>query len=32
VIRDKLGLQLVPKRGFYDQLVIDHVEKAPSEN
>jgi len=31
-IQDQLGLKLQPKRTPVDVLVIDHVEKAPTEN
>jgi uncharacterized protein (TIGR03435 family) len=28
----KLGLKLEPRKAMVEQLVIDHVEKAPTEN
>jgi len=31
-IQEQLGLKLEPKKGPVDLLVIDHVEKAPSDN
>jgi uncharacterized protein (TIGR03435 family) len=31
-LEDQLGLRLEPKRGSVETLVIDHVEKTPSEN
>jgi uncharacterized protein (TIGR03435 family) len=31
-IQDQLGLSLEPKKGLVDILVIDHVEKIPTEN
>jgi uncharacterized protein (TIGR03435 family) len=31
-LRDQLGLKLESKRGPIDTLVVDHVEKAPTEN
>jgi uncharacterized protein (TIGR03435 family) len=31
-IQDQLGLKLQPKKVMVDMLVIDHVEKAPTEN
>jgi uncharacterized protein (TIGR03435 family) len=31
-IQEQLGLKLEAKKGMVDILVIDHVEKAPSDN
>jgi uncharacterized protein (TIGR03435 family) len=31
-VRDQLGLKLESKKGPFDLLVIDHVEKTPTEN
>lgn len=31
-VRDQLGLKLEPKKGPIEILVIDHVEKTPTEN
>ena len=31
-IQDQLGLKLIPQRGQVELLVIDHVEKVPTEN
>jgi uncharacterized protein (TIGR03435 family) len=31
-VEEQLGLQLVRKKGLVDILVIDHVEKTPTEN
>jgi uncharacterized protein (TIGR03435 family) len=31
-LQEQLGLKLEPKRGMVDLLVVDHVEKSPSEN
>jgi len=31
-IQEQLGLKLEPKRGPVDMLVIDHVERTPTEN
>jgi uncharacterized protein (TIGR03435 family) len=31
-VQEQLGLRLVPNKGLVDVLVIDHMEKTPSEN
>jgi uncharacterized protein (TIGR03435 family) len=31
-VEEQLGLKLVPKKGQIDILVIDHIEKVPTEN
>jgi uncharacterized protein (TIGR03435 family) len=31
-IRDSLGLRLEPRHGQVEMLVIDHVERVPTEN
>jgi uncharacterized protein (TIGR03435 family) len=31
-VQDQLGLKLNSKKGFGDIVVIDHVEKVPTEN
>ena len=31
-VEEQLGLKLVPKKGQIDILVIDHIEKEPTEN
>jgi len=31
-IQEQLGLRLVPQKGSIDMLIIDHVDRAPSEN
>jgi uncharacterized protein (TIGR03435 family) len=31
-VRDQLGLELISKRGPGDIVVVDHVEKVPTEN
>jgi uncharacterized protein (TIGR03435 family) len=31
-IEEQLGLRLVPQRGSIDMLVIDHVDRVPTEN
>lgn len=31
-LRDQLGLKIESKKGPIDMLVIDHIEKTPSEN
>ena len=32
VVQEKLGLKLEPEKVTIDMLVIDHVEKVPTEN
>lgn len=31
-IREQLGIRVVPKKGPVDVLVVDHIEKTPTEN
>jgi uncharacterized protein (TIGR03435 family) len=31
-VQDQLGLRLVPKKSLLDVMVVDHVEKVPTEN
>jgi uncharacterized protein (TIGR03435 family) len=31
-VQDQLGLKLISGRGLGDIVVIDHLEKAPTEN
>jgi len=31
-VESKLGLKLESKKGMIDILVIDHIEKVPTEN
>jgi uncharacterized protein (TIGR03435 family) len=31
-LRQQLGLQLVPKKALFDVLVVDSIDKAPTEN
>jgi uncharacterized protein (TIGR03435 family) len=31
-IQEQLGLKLTPKKVMVDMLVVDHMEKAPTEN
>jgi uncharacterized protein (TIGR03435 family) len=31
-LRDQLGLRLVPVKGSVESLIVDHVERAPTEN
>ena len=31
-VQEQLGLKLEPKKGNVDLVVIDHVEKVPTEN
>ncbi len=31
-VRDQLGLKLISKKGSGDVVVIDHLDKAPTEN
>jgi uncharacterized protein (TIGR03435 family) len=31
-LQEQLGLKLEPKKGPVDTLIIDHVERAPTEN
>jgi uncharacterized protein (TIGR03435 family) len=31
-VRDQLGLRLEKKKGQVEVLVVDHIEKTPTEN
>jgi uncharacterized protein (TIGR03435 family) len=31
-IQDQLGLRLVPRKDLVDVLVVDHIEKTPTDN
>jgi len=31
-VQSQLGLKLTPKKGPVDILVVDHMEKTPTEN
>ena len=31
-VQEQLGLKLVPKKSLTDVLIIDHMEKSPTEN
>jgi uncharacterized protein (TIGR03435 family) len=31
-VQAQLGLKLEPKRGSVEMIVIDHIEKTPTEN
>jgi uncharacterized protein (TIGR03435 family) len=31
-VQDQLGLKLTSKKGFGDIVVVDHVERIPTEN